>query len=408
MTQANFRSWMLPEGVVEALPEEAEKLNYLESVALSTFARWGYQPLRPPMMEYAETFLANKGNDNLNEQTIQFKDQKSGKQLGFRADITPQIARIDGHYLKTDKVSRYAYAGEVVRSYPTGHGSVRNPSVVGVELLGSCSEQADVEMVSLLIEYLNAIQIEDFIIELGNVDIVSELLSALGVSEDYHALFFEALSRKDKEKLSTLAAKLQLSVESADNILILLNCYGDMSVIEETLPKFSAYPAVTETMQRLLKLCETIAQQYPKVKLHVDLSDVRGYGYHNGMIFSAYLADVWQPIARGGRYDSFGNDFGEDKQQRASIGFSCHLNLLTPHIHLHKTTGRLVLCDLSEWDSSLHASLKSYVSDLRGQGDTVILAFDDGVSPVQNVTHKIDQDNIKNTKNTDWVVKPLD
>ncbi len=399
MTQASFRSWMLPEGVVEALPEEAEKLNRLESIALSTFARWGYQPLRPPMMEYAETFLSNNGNDNLNEQTIQFKDQKSGKQLGFRADITPQVARIDGHYLKTNKVSRYAYAGEVVRSYR--HGSVRNPTVVGAELLGSKSQQADIEIVSLLIEYLNEIQVKNFIIELGNVDIIVELLSALNVFENYYALFFDALSRKDKEKLSFLAQKSQLSPVLTEKILLLLGCYGDITVIREKLSQFSGYPAVVEEMQRLLHLYEAISQQYPDLNLHVDLSDVRGYGYHNGLIFAAYLPDVWQPIARGGRYDGFGNDFGEDKQQRASIGFSCHLNLLTSHVSLEKQISRIIFCDFSEWDNSLHASLRNYVSELRRQGDTVILGFDDGVLPVQKIAYKIYQ------KGSDWVVKPL-
>ncbi len=131
-----FRTWMLPEGVVEALPAEAEKLNQLTQTALDGFARWGYQPLRPPIMEYADTFINHPHSDNLSAQTIQFKDPKSGRQLGLRADMTPQIARLDAHYLSTDKVARYAYAGELVRSYPTGRGSVRNPTVVGAELLG--------------------------------------------------------------------------------------------------------------------------------------------------------------------------------------------------------------------------------------------------------------------------------
>lgn len=401
MTQANFRSWMLPEGVVEALPEEAIKLNYLESIALSTFARWGYEPLRPPMMEYAETFLANSGNDHLNEQTIQFKDQKSGKQLGFRADITPQIARIDAHYLKTDKVSRYAYVGEVVRSYPTGHGSMRNPTVAGVELLGSHSQQADVEMVSLLIDYLSKIRVSHFIIELGNVDIVVELLLALGVPEAQHALFFEALARKDKEKLLKLAEKSHIEPIQAQLIVKLIDCYGDIDVVEQSLVTFEAYPHVTEEMQRLITLYAAIAQQYPKVDLHVDLSDVRGYGYHNGVIFSAYLPEVWQPIARGGRYDGFGNNFGEEQHYRASIGFNCHLNLLTRYANIEQETSRIIYCDMTEWEEQLHDALNVYINTLRSQGDTVILCFDDGVLPVQKAQYTIAREK------DDWLVKPL-
>lgn len=194
----SFRTWMLPEGVVEALPEEAEKLNALTQTALDTFSRWGYQPLRPPIIEYADTFIGGGRSDNLVEQTIQFKDQKSGKQLGFRADMTPQIARIDAHYLKTDKVARYAYAGEVVRSYPTGHGSARNPTVIGAELLGSASQQADTEIVNLLIAFLSQLDLPDITIELGNVDIVAELLTEAGLEESQFAQFLNPLRLRIK------------------------------------------------------------------------------------------------------------------------------------------------------------------------------------------------------------------
>lgn len=369
--RSSLRAWMLPEGIVEALPRDAEKLNQLEQIALSTFSRWGYLPLRPPMMEYADTFVGGEFSDNLAAQTIQFKDQKSGKQLGFRADITPQIARIDAHYLKTHYVARYAYAGEVVRSYPAGHGSARNPSVVGAELLGSGSHQADIEIVSLLIEYLRNIQLPEVIIELGNVDIAVELLRCLGVAESQYPLFFEALATKDTERLSLLAARNEVVDDS--QLLLLTQLYGDLSVIATAEEYFAASPSVLLEIQRLKAIAEQLQKSYPETIFHIDFSDVHGYGYHNGLIFAAYVSGVWQAVARGGRYDSFGRHLTDST--RPSTGFSCDLNLLVGLVCDTMPTHRVIVCRHDVSDDKL----TQYVRELRAQGDVVVCVFDDGV-----------------------------
>lgn len=398
----SFRTWMLPEGVVEALPDEAIKLNSLEQTALTTFSRWGYQPLRPPMMEYSDTFISDDRNGDLSEQTIQFKDQKSGKQLGFRADITPQIARIDAHYLKTDKVARYAYVGEVVRSYPTGHGSVRNPTVVGAELLGSSSTMADVEIVSLLIEYLKQIGLPSFVIELGNIDIAVALLKAVGVETAHFSLFFDALAKKDNEKLRTLCEKRGLSVTVIEQVNALTRFFGERETLDAAMSCFSAYDSVLAEIRHLADIADRLQSDYTDVKLVFDISDVRGYGYHNGLIFSAFVDGLWQSVARGGRYDGFGNHFGEATRQRASIGFNCHLNLLTRAMHLPKPVCRVIACDLNAVNDEQRGTLQQYLSALRDNGDTVVCLFDDAVAPVMDYTHQVAW------QNGQWCVKTCD
>lgn len=370
-----LRTWMLPEGVVEALPCEAEKLNRLTQIALDSFSHWGYQPLRPPIMEYADTFVGDDRSDNLVKQTIQFKDQKSGKQLGFRADMTPQIARIDAHYLSTDKVARYAYAGELVRSYPAGHGSVRNPTVVGAELLGSANHHADIEIVSLLIDFLNKIELPQVIIELGNVDIIVELLCALGIDETHYPLFFEALAIKDNERLTELAQRNHLNARQTRHLTDLTRLYGDSHILHDALHSLADYPSVCDEIKRLQMIIETLTTRYPHMAFHADVADVHGYGYHNGLIFSAYVDGVWQAIARGGRYDSFGNDFSEHTAMRPSTGFSCLLNLITPLIEARSVTGRLIAYTPLTGEHA--GKLNQFVADLRDNGDTVIAVFAD-------------------------------
>lgn len=397
----HFRPWMLPEGVVEALPEEAGRLNVLEQAALSTFARWGYQPLRPPMLEYADTFIADDKDGKMTEQMIQFKDQKTGRQLGIRPDITLQIARIDAHYLPTDKVSRYAYSGEVVRSYPEGHGSARNPTVTGVELLGSSSWQADVEIVSLLIEYLKRVKLPTFTIALGNVDIVAELLKALSVEEKYFAQFFSALARKDSEKIATLSERCQLSATNRDELLHLPLMYGDAMVLKAATMHYQDYPQVLTEIKHLQRIADVLQKNYPDVDFSFDLSDVHGYGYHNGLIFSAYVSGLWQAVARGGRYDSSGNHFGEKRQSRASIGFNCHLNLLSRLVTLAKPTNRTIACHVGAMNEIQRVSFPHFVKSLREQGDVVIYTFDDATEANTKTTHQIVW------REETWVVEPI-
>lgn len=400
MMRNHFRAWMLPEGVVEALPVEAAKLNALEQIAMTTFSEWGYQPLRPPLLEYADTFIADDPNGELGEQTIQFKDQKSGRQLGIRADITPQIARIDAHYLKTDQVARYAYKGEVVRSYPTGHGNVRNPSVAGVELLGSHSWQADVEIVSLLIEYLERIQLNNYIIELGSIDIVVELLKAFAVPINEYPQIFQALARKDREKLIQLGTHCQLSPEAQKELVALTSLYGEIDILDAVKTTLGRHDGVIAAVDALFLIAEQIQTNYPVVNLRFDLSDVRGYGYHNGLIFSAYVDGLWQSIARGGRYDSFGNHFADKVQQRASIGFNCHLNLLARLINRLEPEKRVICYALSGVSTQHQQTLQQYVKQLRKDGEHVVCCFDDDILPTIRYTHRIIR------QGDDWVVVP--
>lgn len=381
----SFRTWMLPEGVVEALPEEAEKLNTLTQTALTTFSRWGYQPLRPPIMEYADTFVGGERSDNLVEQTIQFKDQKSGKQLGFRADITPQIARIDAHYLKTDKVARYAYAGEVVRSYPTGHGSARNPTVIGAELLGSSSREADIEIVSLLIAFLGRLALPRLTVELGNIDIIVELLSQAGLDESQFSHFFEALAIKDKERLLKLSERNDLAPAFGELLVSLTQLYGDVDTLSEAETLFADYPAVLAEIHRLHAISNALSEQHADVIFHIDLADVHGYGYHNGLIFSAYVNGAWKAIARGGRYDSFGNNFSENNEVRPSTGFSCDLSLLSPLLSAPKHSGRMIACEAL----GNSPELTQFIAELRENGDTVIQQFDDGSTSNREMAYRI-------------------
>ncbi|PIE44420.1 MAG: hypothetical protein CSA45_06645 [Gammaproteobacteria bacterium] len=253
------------------------------------------------------------------------------------------------------------------------------------ELLGSASEQADIEIVNLLIAFLKAAKLPGFIIELGSVDLVVTLLSALGIAESQYPQFFAALAKKDREKLNTLAQRNAVAESQRHILPDLTTLYGDAAILPAANTLLADYADVLTEVKRLSQTMALLQQQHPEVDFHIDLSDVRGYGYHNGLIFSAYTDGIWQAIARGGRYDSFGNHFAEQTVLRPSTGFSCHLNLLLPLLDNVEQGGRVIACPFTAGDG-----INRLVDELRSQGDTVINVFEDNLKPLTGCTHRIE------------------
>ena len=97
--------WLLPENLADILPSEARKIEELRRLLLDRFQTYGYELVMPPLLEYLDSLLTGTGQD-LNLKTFKLVDQLSGRTLGLRADITPQVARIDAHLLNRAGVTR--------------------------------------------------------------------------------------------------------------------------------------------------------------------------------------------------------------------------------------------------------------------------------------------------------------
>ena len=167
--------WLLPDGVEDTLPENALKLEKGRRVLLDLFQSWGYEFVIPPMIEFLESLLTGTGKD-LDLQTFKVIDQLTGRHMGLRADMTPQIARIDAHSLHQVGATRLCYAGTVLHSRPDNMLASRTPMKVGAELFGDSSWAADLEIVSLMTAALLALQTHDLQIELGDVSVFREIL----------------------------------------------------------------------------------------------------------------------------------------------------------------------------------------------------------------------------------------
>src|SRR6478609_10385160 len=175
-----MRKWLLPEYIEDILPEPARRMEALRRVMLDLFATHGYQLVVPPMLEYVESLLTGTGHD-LDLRTFKLVDQLSGRMLGVRADITPQVARIDAHLLNRKGVTRLCYCGSVLHTRPAAPGATREPIQIGAEMYGNSGPQSDLEIQRLLCDALKLAGMKDLRLDVGHVAVFRSIAQAANV-----------------------------------------------------------------------------------------------------------------------------------------------------------------------------------------------------------------------------------
>ncbi len=318
-------SWLLPDGIDELLPEQAAELEALRRRLLDTCAGWGYRLVVPPFLEYLDSLLTGTGKD-LEHQTFQLTDQLSGRQLGIRADITPQAARIDAHQLQQQGPTRLCYIGSVLRTRPDGFSASRSPLQIGAELYGHAGIESDAEILRLMMETLRIAGLEEVFLDLGHVGIYRALAEQAGLDAAQEAALFEALQRKAHPEITELVAGFGLSPEYEQMFNALADLNGGREVLARARRELAAAPAtVAAAIDYLDALGEELASCLPRVPVHYDLAELRAYHYQTGVVFAAFVAGQGNEVARGGRYDQIGEKFG---RARPATGFSADLKAL--------------------------------------------------------------------------------
>ena len=306
--------WLLPEYVEDILPAEAMRMEKLRRRILDLFFKRGYELVMPPLLEYMDSLLTGTGHD-LELRTFKVVDQLSGRMMGLRADITPQVARIDAHLLNRKGVTRLCYCGSVLHTRPAAPGATREPIQIGAEMYGNTGPESDLEIQRLLCDALKLAGLRDLRLDVGHVAVFRSLAHGAKVAPELESELFEALQKKDLPALTSLTAKLDRKTRAA--LLELPQLYGGAEVLEQAekkLPKLAAVKKALATLRALAKACP--------VPVSFDLAELRGYHYHSGVVFDAYCKGVTGPVARGGRYDEVGKAFG---RARPATGFSIDL-----------------------------------------------------------------------------------
>lgn len=390
------QNWLLPDGIYEALPEEAQRLENLRRDLLDLYACWGYQLVLPPIVEYMNSLSTGTGTQ-LDLQTFKVTDQMTGRLMGIRADITPQVARLDAHQMGAESINRLCYAGPVLRtrSNHSNRGS-RSPYQIGAELFGHAGLDSDIEVIALALATIEKCQADNVVLDLGHVGIFSALANELALDTATKARVTDMLSRKSIPEISEWVKGRDINTTYANILLKLPELNGDMSVIDEAKAVVDGCNAdMMVILDYLEKIAGRLTKRFPEVTIHIDLSELRGYAYHTGMIFEIYAAGMRREIIRGGRYDGIGEAFGHS---RPATGFSTDLRILAD---IKKTTANaqdIILAPVGE-----DIKLAQAIDALRADGFRVIKQLDGHQYPAHDLgCHKqlVEQDN-------DWVVVPI-
>ena len=353
-----MRNWLLPEYIEDVLPAEAARLESLRRQLLDLFKVHGYQYVIPPTLEYLESLITGTGHD-LDLATFKVVDQLTGRLMGIRADMTPQAARIDAHMLNHQGVSRLCYAGTVLRTKPDGLAHTREPLQLGAELFGHAGIESDIEIHRLMIKALQTLGLKELHIDFSHVAIFESLVKAGDVDANLEQALYAALQSKDKASVAFLAADLDATVKQA--LMDLTDLNGDVNVLDKALQQLPKLPAISKAIADL----QIVAKQLSDLNVNVsfDLSELRGYHYHSGIVFAAYAKGYTGPIALGGRYDEVGLVFG---RARPATGFSLDLRgavtALTPAVH-----AKAILAPVGD-----DKVLLSKIEALRADGQIVI------------------------------------
>lgn len=317
--------WLLPDGIEEILPQEAKAIDTLRRQLLDLYSTWGYDMVIPPLLEYTDSLLTGLGRD-LNLLTFKVTDQLSGRTLGIRADITPQTARMDAHSFSHQGANRLCYAGHVVHARPKNPLATRTPIQAGLEFFGEASLDADIEVVSLLLESLRLARLPRLHIDLGHVGIYRALAMDAGLSGIQEDEFFELLQRKAMTEIRSWVADNIVDSGKAARFLALPNLGGSRDVLARARDVMAGLEGAIAAIDQLDQVAAVVSERYPEAELYFDLGEVRGYHYLTGIVFAAFAPGYGNPIASGGRYDHIGEVFG---RARPATGFAVDITALS-------------------------------------------------------------------------------
>ena len=360
----NIDRWQLPDGVEEVLPAQAASLERLRRQLLDLYRSWGYQLVIPPLMEFTESLLIGMGAD-IDLLTFKMTDQLSGRTLGIRADITPQVARIDAHSLAEEGTSRLCYAGSTLNTRPKTLMASRTPIQLGAELYGDESLAGDLEIIRLMLETLHVAGLNKLSLDLGHVGVYKAVIAEAGLDEEAKRTVFDALQRKSVPDLEV--ALVNAAPEVGQLIIALAGLHGPEQVLDKARKLLGhTAPAAIAAIDTLADAAAEIRALYPDLDIYFDLSELRGYHYHTGIVFAAYVPGHGQALANGGRYNDVGAVFG---RARPATGFATDLKAL---MNLLPAQTQEYAAISAPDGASSQPGLQEKVRELRAQGEIVI------------------------------------
>lgn len=371
-------TWLLPDGVADVLPEQAHIIESLRRHSLDFLASHGYQLVYTPFIEYIESLSSlSEANQDLDLVSFKVIDQLSGRLLGVRADITPQVARIDAHVRPVTGVARYCYAGTILHTKPQNFSSSRTPLQLGAELYGHDSIEADVEMIDVMLGLLeNAGELEHTHLDLGHVGLFRSLVEHAQLDKNTERTLHDLYQRKALPELEEITKNIPFG----QDFYILGRYSSNLDALKANLSTEILNDTVFKTaLENLQTTVNQIQARWPNLQIGIDVVELRSYHYHTGLMYAVYAPNRAAPLAQGGRYDGIGQHFG---RARPATGFSCDLYALC--------AGQFTELETVVAPKGCEESLVDAIAHARQKGMRVVqLLGEDDLSSVSSATHQM-------------------
>jgi len=310
--------WSLPDGVDELLPPKALEVEMLRRKLIYSYLSSGYEFITPPLLELSET-IGGEAHDEIKSHAFSFKDNLTGKNLSIRPDISEQASRIDAYRIQSSDTVRLCYAGEVVKSKSSKVLRSRTTIQVGAEIFGDSSKNAELESISLMLDSLEVAEVENITLSLGHAGLTASILQPfkkLGI--EVFSNIEMALSKKSKSDLNNIISN---DHKNKGSLLALCDMYGTPEILSKAKDEFSYIEQSASYLEHLNSIVEDIDKK-TEVNIHIDLGEIQGFKYHNGIVFSAYSDLASYVLAKGGRYDGLRKSSDHD---RPAVGFDLDL-----------------------------------------------------------------------------------
>ncbi|OZI59844.1 ATP phosphoribosyltransferase regulatory subunit [Bordetella genomosp. 11] len=352
-------NWLLPERLADILPAEARRIEELRRKLLDLYRTYGFELVAPPLVEYIDSLLSGTGTD-LDLRTSKLVDQLSGRMLGVRADMTPQVSRIDAHLLNRAGVTRLCYCGTVLHARPTDLLSNRELLQIGAEIYGHAGVEADIEILRLVLDTVTIAGVHQPRLDLCHPGVVRAIIDADPAAKAHGEQIHALLRDKDVPGLLDLGRSPDgPSAQTTQTLRTLAGLYGDIGTLARARAELPPLPGIAQALEAL----EALVRALPELRVSIDLADVRGYGYHSGVTFSLYAEGWHDALVSGGRYDDVSRVFG---RARPATGFSLDLRKLAAGLPPAERSSAV----RAPWGQD--AGLVAAVRGLRQSGEIVV------------------------------------
>lgn len=285
---------LLPNGLVDLLPPNAEVEARAIAAFMAEFAAFGYARVKPPLVEFEESLLGEGPGQKLARQTFRMMDPVSQKMMGVRADVTAQIARIATSRLAgEERPLRLSYAADVLRVNGTQLRSERQFCQVGCEMIGTDSLMADVEMPLVALKALSSVGLDRLSIDLTVPTLIAHIYDETGTDEGVRETLNDLIEKRDRDSIAAHkgdAAKLiaQLMQSGFEKTPLPRNAKADMD-------------RLLSTKQELRAALDIYG--LGNVQITVDPLERRGFEYQTGVSYTLFAIGARGELGRGGRYD---------------------------------------------------------------------------------------------------------